>query len=699
MRRFFSRSGSSLVCVCIFTGVAVFCVGSVLVLIGSSSRLIIDTHNLNKAFYLADAGIAAALSELNSGGDGVFPDRISSRAMFADTSGFWGDWGFTTTVTNLSGNSDELTIISNGRHGHVQTVRSDVRRVSSEAIHTLYSHAIYAGNSSGDPNYDLRVGGTGNGSDWVAGDVYCNGDISVSGAAILSNPEAFVDENGNGYPDQGEPFTDVHAIFAHGDWPTVFMSALSQEDFDAYTADGDFSRCSINGRYDFGEAFVDTIGNGVYDYTEPYEDLDGDGLYSFGDSFTDLNDDGAWDEGDEFVDRGNGQYDSGEEYHDINGNGVWDDETQGTPGHWEGSGWSRRWIEGTAAPAEPYEDVGNGVYDEGESFVDGNGVYDEGEPFHDDRNGVYEYGTEATSQISGMPSPAPGQTDATGYNDYIDPPELDRMYYELAKGSIPPSDALSRWGYDIAVADANYSLQGKISDQNNPCHIFVKNPDNRQYEKIGDKDDFFLEDPTDPSYGDASQYITINENGNDKVYYVDGNLYVHNPDTYDFMFRNEGTLITIVANGNITISDEIWYNGGTENPVDGLCLIAKKDPDEPDSGNIYLGDAQFGTGGDIHSFLYAENNFVDNNLDTSGQPYLSVFGNMSAGNQVMINRDGPARTRLDVTLNESLRDRIIVPPGLPPPTGSQRGIELETQWGIVPGSWGSFSRLLAVPSE
>ena len=50
--------------------------------------------------------------------------------------------------------------------------------------------------------------------------------------------------------------------------------------------------------------------------------------------------------------------------------------------------------------------------------------------------------------------------------------------------------------------------------------------------------------------------------------------------------------------------------------------------------------------------MYAENNFYDNNLDASGSAQVTVHGNMTAGNQVLINRDygtqhsklaGPAR--------------------------------------------------------
>ena len=37
--------------------------------------------------------------------------------------------------------------------------------------------------------------------------------------------------------------------------------------------------------------------------------------------------------------------------------------------------------------------------------------------------------------------------------------------------------------------------------------------------------------------------------------------------------------------------------------------------------------------------LYAENDFVDKNINTVDQQYISIFGNMTAGNQVRLNRE------------------------------------------------------------
>jgi hypothetical protein len=94
--------------------------------------------------------------------------------------------------------------------------------------------------------------------------------------------------------------------------------------------------------------------------------------------------------------------------------------------------------------------------------------------------------------------------------------------------------------------------------------------------------------------------------------------------------------------------------------------------------------------------LYAENDFVDNNINSVDQQYISVFGNMTAGNQVRLNRTtggGYYRTRLDVTLDDRFREGTIIVPGLPHPVGSQRSIIVDTAWHMVGGTWGSWTML------
>src|SRR5262249_7269407 len=82
--------------------------------------------------------------------------------------------------------------------------------------------------------------------------------------------EPFIDANGNGVHDAGEPFTDV------------------------------------------AEPFIDFNGNGQFDPPEPFVDANGNHRFDEGETFTDTN--------------GNGMYDDNrfQRLIDVNGNGVWD---------------------------------------------------------------------------------------------------------------------------------------------------------------------------------------------------------------------------------------------------------------------------------------------------------------------------------------------------------------------------------------
>jgi len=725
------RSGSTLVTVVIMMAIASFALGSFMMSSMTYGKIARRSYEQQKAFFFAEAGLRAAMMELQRAEDGAISVN-DSRTYFANAAARYADedWGFETSA----GGGLPSPVTSVGRDNQDRsTVGMQAGVVAGQTIHALYEHALYAGNSSGDTNYVLEVGGTGSGADYVLGDTYSGNDLELTGSAKLRNPEAFVDANGNGLRDTGESFNDVHVPFSSTNtWPVEFLAPASTNAYNAYVGDGNFQKAYNNGIFDQGEIFVDTIGNGVYDTTESFTDLDGDGQWSYGDPYTDANNNGVYDAGDSFTDIGNGQWDSGEEFEDQNANGQWDDAVPGVyvdpiPGVWHEGRWGGGhydpepvpgyWTE--SSPAEPFEDLGNGVYDAGEVFVDGNGVYDVGEAYVDDRNGVYDYGTQATGLISGMPAASTGLVQAVGGDVPITPPDLSNMHYNVSHASAAPSGAHYGWGHDIDVAAAPFNGSGNVNDINNPAHIFRKNPTDRTYSKISGKHDYFLEDPKDSTWSSSisisnpggspssltMRYLNVKPNGNNKVYYVDGNVYIHHPACHMFMFRNAGIKMTIVANGNITFSDEFYYNsgqssgananqlrqGGKSNPMDTVAFIAIKDPGVSDSGNIYLGDQQFGTGGDIHAFLYAENDFVDNNLDTSGQPFLSIFGNMSAGNHVLLNRGGGtgARTRLDITLDERIRDRNQVPPGLPPALFSERGIIVSSQWGIVKGSWTS----------
>lgn len=341
---------------------------------------------------------------------------------------------------------------------------------------------------------------------------------------------------------------------------------------------------------------------------------------------------------------GNGLYDRGDYLNlDINGNGVFDSDV-----------------------SEPYVDEnGNGVYDEGEDFgdVNENGQYDEHEEFidydHDDvfdlpepfndtnGNNRFDFGVEAVGDVDYANEPG-----ATGGDSVLMPPDLLASDY--------PNSA------DVKVAERFTGISSGTLPEDNAAHIFIKNPrDGRQdivdfvFDLNGqavNPDDYFLEDPYEhvnlgsktsaenatrislsgrPSGGDE-------EDGNLKVYFVDGNLWLHNRHTYSFKIQdaeNVGIRVTFVVRGNIVLSDNFYYRNINKDQVAFIAIRREDDPKGEISGNIYIGDADFGTIAHLESLLYAENNFYDNNLDEEESEFFEIYGNMTAGNQVRINRD------------------------------------------------------------
>jgi hypothetical protein len=68
----------------------------------------------------------------------------------------------------------------------------------------------------------------------------------------------------------------------------------------------------------------------------------------------------------------------------------------------------------------------------------------------------------------------------------------------------------------------------------------------------------------------------------------------------------------------------------------------------------------------MDSFMYAENNFIDNNLSATGSAKVTVNGNMTAGNHVDINRDyGSQHSKLTVNHDDRIVTGELVLAGLP----------------------------------
>ncbi|MFT5051273.1 MAG: hypothetical protein ACI8QZ_002684 [Chlamydiales bacterium] len=220
----------------------------------------------------------------------------------------------------------------------------------------------------------------------------------------------------------------------------------------------------------------------------------------------------------------------------------------------------------------------------------------------------------------------------------------------------------------------------------NPAHIFRKNPSDRS-SADGDngRDNFFLEDPYEPVLRDRDHDgtdaypITLTGTagtpGTDTsraVFFIDGNLWVHNKPTFSFKFVHadgESVNCTFVVRGNIYLSDNLFYE---DTDTDGIAFIAMRDEGVDDTGNIYFGNPVGGTVEHMDAFLYAENDLIDVNLSSDGSKAATLYGNMAAGNQIVIDRSHQGRhSKLTVVFDERIKTGDMHLPGLP--TGSTGG--------------------------
>ncbi len=215
-------------------------------------------------------------------------------------------------------------------------------------------------------------------------------------------------------------------------------------------------------------------------------------------------------------------------------------------------------------------------------------------------------------------------------------------------------DVAAEFSAQGAAASADAGGTADQVPETNPAHIFRRNPDDRLTEINGTtKNDYFLEDPYEPMAGDDSNdgsdpyRVTIDDGSGTtrRAYYIDGNLWIHNKSTLGLRLDTmgaSGVQVTFVVRGNITFSDSIRLS---DLDKDAVAFVALKDPDVPDSGNVYLGDPAYGTLKEVHGYLYAENDFRDVNLDED----VRILGTMSAGNHVAIERTyGSEHSKLTV---------------------------------------------------
>ena len=287
--------------------------------------------------------------------------------------------------------------------------------------------------------------------------------------------------------------------------------------------------------------------------------------------------------------------------------------------------------------------------------------------------------------------------------DYLKPPDLADMQYETTS--------------DFYISDTSpWDVNGQI-DETDPRHIFVREyrSDVSPADNPGftfDNTNFFLGDPYAGggytkvgglSGGDLGEVagladitgISISSNGNNKTYFVDGNIWIEAGGYLSEIIDSppEGTQITIVAKGNIYFSDGFIYDYQGN---DAVAFIAMTDGEsytdqngnnqydvgEPilhddgdgiyqgpreGSGNVLFGDMNKGPVGTIDGFIYADNNFQDMVFNDSDNPLdFTVNGLLSAGNLMQIDRDQSGdHAPMVINYDDRLLIGTVNLPGLP----------------------------------
>jgi hypothetical protein len=241
-----------------------------------------------------------------------------------------------------------------------------------------------------------------------------------------------------------------------------------------------------------------------------------------------------------------------------------------------------------------------------------------------------------------------GDIESTGQAEILDSATVSGSVTESAAVRTHPS--LAEMDYSVnnthnvsqIFADAGID-SGYLPSGNELYNIMVKNPSGRSSEcSTTSGDDYFLEPASVSNNGadkkDAKTPLDLGEN---RVYYVDGDVWVHSPQTYGFLVEGK---VTIVATGDIHISDNIKY--ADDQSLLGLIALGKYDGSGQlvSGGNIYFGDPQFGTMYTVSGLMFAANDFLYNTDSVTGgseepETGFSVFGNLNALNQVVINRD------------------------------------------------------------
>jgi hypothetical protein len=260
------------------------------------------------------------------------------------------------------------------------------------------------------------------------------------------------------------------------------------------------------------------------------------------------------------------------------------------------------------------------------------------------------------SSIQSAPAPNPwslnGDIEATGSVNLYDSASVAGA---ITEGAEPPSvwdvtdmDYANNNTHNVEQIFQSAGVSsGHLPVGNELRDVFVRNPSDRADEcatTVGN--DYFFEPSSGFVTGGPYSGDTPLHAGTDRVYYIDGDLWIESDPTYGFKMDGK---VTIVATGDIHICDNLQYKD--ESSMLGLIALGKYDGSGNliSGGNIYFGDAIYGNMSVFSAMMFAANDFLfnfDRITSNSAEPDsgFTINGSFSATNQVSINREWYTKT-------------------------------------------------------
>ena len=190
--------------------------------------------------------------------------------------------------------------------------------------------------------------------------------------------------------------------------------------------------------------------------------------------------------------------------------------------------------------------------------------------------------------------------------------------------------------------------QGKLPYGHELRDVFQINPSGMTAEcATTSGNDYFLTPSSGLIGGSWDTAPTPLDVGENRVYYVDGDVWVHSKSTFGFTLTGK---VTIVATGDIHISDNLEYADSSS--MLGLVALGRYDSNTgtlTSGGNVIFGDPTYGTMYQASAMMFAANDFIYNSTAIgtfSAEPESGfiINGSLAALNHVSIERDWYTRS-------------------------------------------------------